>query len=211
MATQAQIHANRENAKLSTGATTPEGKEASSRNNFRHGLTCHAFFLLETENPDAFDLLKRSLRGEYQPQTPTEEILVEKMAQYHWLGQRAQHLLTLHVSIDHLDLPTHQGAAVYLRYQTHFDRLFQRALHDLLKLRAERRKAEIGFESQKRAQAQETRRESNETRKQDLHKVKLASAETKFERELLKTTTIKAAHCATPKVETEAKTMPIAA
>jgi hypothetical protein len=39
----------------------------------------------------------------------------------------------------------------YLRYQTQQERLFQRALHDLLKLRAEKRKEQIGFESQKRA------------------------------------------------------------
>ena len=204
MATQAQIDANRENAKLSTGAKTPEGKEASSRNNFRHGLTGHAFFLLETENAENFDLLKQALAHEHQPQTLTEHILVEKMAQYHWLVQRAQHLLTLNVSLDHLDLQTHKDAAVFLRYQAHFDRLFQRALHDLLKLRAERRKTEIGFESQKRAVAQETSRG-------ELHKVRVATAETKLERELIKTAAVKSANPTPKEPEIERKTVPMAA
>jgi hypothetical protein len=39
MATQAQIDANRQNAQLSTGPTTPEGKAASSKNSNKHGLS----------------------------------------------------------------------------------------------------------------------------------------------------------------------------
>jgi hypothetical protein len=36
--TEAQINANRENAKKSTGPRTAEGKAASSRNGLKHGL-----------------------------------------------------------------------------------------------------------------------------------------------------------------------------
>ena len=39
MASPVQILANRENAKLSSGPKTREGKQASSRNATRHGLT----------------------------------------------------------------------------------------------------------------------------------------------------------------------------
>ena len=38
MATESQINANRENAKLSTGPKTEEGKSKSSRNNTKFGL-----------------------------------------------------------------------------------------------------------------------------------------------------------------------------
>src|SRR4051794_31090899 len=40
MATEKQIAANRANAKRSTGPKTVAGKLRSSRNAFRHGLTC---------------------------------------------------------------------------------------------------------------------------------------------------------------------------
>jgi len=183
MATAAQIAANRENAKHSTGAVTEAGHEASSRNNFRHGLTGHAFVFLDFEDPDRYELILTALRGEHQPTTPTEEILIEKMAQHHWLSQRVLYLQTVELEVDIFNSEADRTVAKYIRYQAHYDRLFQRALHDLLKLRAERRKAEIGFESQKRAEAQETRRENDETRKQKLHDLKLAAAETKLERE----------------------------
>ena len=42
-------------------------------------------------------------------------------------------------------------------------------MNNLLRLRAEKRKQEIGFESQKRKEGEETRRQARETRKQDLH------------------------------------------
>ena len=49
--------------------------------------------------------------------------------------------------------------ALYLRYQTTHERAFYKALNELQKLRNERRKEQIGFESQKRAQAAEIRAE----------------------------------------------------
>jgi hypothetical protein len=39
---------------------------------------------------------------------------------------------------------------LYLRYQTTHERAFSKCLNDLLKLRSEKRKAEIGFASQNR-------------------------------------------------------------
>jgi hypothetical protein len=78
----------------------------------------------------------------------TEEILVEKMAQHYWLTQRAQRFAD--VAIETGD---DKKLALYLRYQTTHDRAFYKSLEQLVKLRAEKRKAEIGFESQKQKQA----------------------------------------------------------
>jgi DNA-binding protein H-NS len=50
-------------------------------------------------------------------------------------------------------------------------------LNDLLKLRAEKRTAEIGFESQQRKQAEEARKQAVEKRSQELHKWKVLLAE----------------------------------
>lgn len=185
MSTQAQILANRQNAQHSTGPTTQEGKAASSNNHFQHGLT-GAFTVLPFEDQQAYDHLFHSLNNEHQPQTITEHILVEKMAQAHWLSKRAQRLQELTMGAENLcSKDKERRFALFLRYQTTNDRGFRAALNDLLKLRAERRKQEIGFESQERKRNQETRKQAAETRKQDHHKFDMLLAEARLDHQLL--------------------------
>jgi hypothetical protein len=50
------------------------------------------FTVLKCENQAEFDNLLNALRGEHQPETPTEHLLVDQMAQHYWLSQRAQSL-----------------------------------------------------------------------------------------------------------------------
>ena len=147
-ATPAQIEANRENATHSTGPVTEEGKAASAQNNFKHGLCGGMFSVLPYENAEAYATLLTALHEEHQPTTPTEEILVDRMAQHHWLAQRAQVLQSDLFSEHHPGREDQKLFALYLRYQTSNDRAFSKCLNDLLKLRAEKRKAEIGFERQ---------------------------------------------------------------
>jgi hypothetical protein len=92
------------------------------------------------------------------------------------------------------------------------DRAFHKSLNQFLKLRAEKRRAEIGFESQERKQAEEARRrnreernqnneirkqadqirrEAAETRKQDLHRYNVMLGEAKFDHQLLQTTMLR--------------------
>ena len=164
-ATPAQIEANRENAAHSTGPVTEEGKAASSQNNFKHGLRGGMFAVLPYENAEAYDTLLTALREEHQPTTPTEEILVDRMAQHHWLAQRAQFLQSDVFSEHHPGHEDQKLFALYLRYQTSNDRAFSKCLNDLLKLRAEKRKAEIGFERQNhKAAAEQRKEESHEAR-----------------------------------------------
>ncbi len=168
MATDAQISANQANAQHSTGPKSESGKAASCQNNFRYGLTGSSFTVLDSEDQDEFDRVLSGLRFEHQPATMTESILVEKMAQSYWLSKRALDLQDQCATDEDLTLDQQQKQlALFLRYQTTHDRAFHRALNDLLKLRAEKRRNEIGFESQKRAEAVESRRAAAENRKLD--------------------------------------------
>ena len=170
MSSEAQVKANRENAKHSTGPKTEEGKQAVSLNNFRHGLA-GTFHLLPWENETAFEVLQLELHHEHKPSTPTEEILVQRMVQHEWLRQRAVRLQDPCFN-DQGFVETPKYFSLYLRYQTTHERAFHKCLSDLLKLRAEKRKTEIGFESQKV-------KEAEQARKQELHeaRTRLANAE----------------------------------
>jgi hypothetical protein len=178
MSTEAQIRANRENAQHSTGPTTEAGKAASSINNFRHGLA-GAFRVLPSEDQDEFDALLCGLKAEHKPATITECLLVEKMAQHYWLSQRAQRLQDLTMAEDLPAKDQDRQFALFLRYQTTNERAFHQCLNQLLKLRAEKRKAEIGFESQRRENAIVALRQSAENRKQERHKWDISLAEGK--------------------------------
>jgi hypothetical protein len=71
MSTTAQILANRQNAGQSTGPKTPEGKQISSRNATRHGLS-GVFNVLPHENAEEFDDLAARLRDDFQPAPKTK-------------------------------------------------------------------------------------------------------------------------------------------
>src|SRR5579884_3664399 len=63
MSTSAQIEANRENSKLSTGPVTEAGKAVSSRNHLVHGL-CSADPVLPTEDRNQFNELVKQFKIE---------------------------------------------------------------------------------------------------------------------------------------------------
>ena len=132
------------------------------------------------------------LRDEHKASDLTERILVDKMAQALWLTKRA--LMLQHVTFNH-ELPTcddEKQLALYIRYQTTHERNFHKCLNDLLRLRAEKRKQQIGFESQERKrvendhkQADQTRRAAGESRKQELHKWNVLLAQAKVDNQEL--------------------------
>lgn len=62
MATVAQIHANRKNAKESSGPKTAAGKSAASANAKRHGLRSSRI-LLDDEDPAEFETLISELHA----------------------------------------------------------------------------------------------------------------------------------------------------
>ncbi len=165
MSTPAQKDANRENASRSTGPLTAEGKSASSLNHLQHGLSGGVFRILPDESADAYQTLLAGLREEHQATTPTENILIESMARHHWLSRRAQSSQSNYFLNRDLTTGELKNLALYLRYQTTHERAFFKCLNELAKLRSEKRKHEIGFEREKRQEAETIRRqEAHEAR-----------------------------------------------
>ena len=126
-------------------------------------MPTEALIIQPGESRQDFDQLCQSLRAEHRPETATEILLVESMAQHHWLKQRALRLQSLCLNDNEKSL------ALYLRCQATHERAFYKALDTLVKLRTEKRKAEIGFESQQnrereRAERARQQAELNEAR-----------------------------------------------
>jgi hypothetical protein len=74
---------NRANSQLSTGPRTESGKQRSSLNALRHGLTT-ASPLLPSEDRAAYESHRRQFFDEYQPATPTESQLVQELTDTSW-------------------------------------------------------------------------------------------------------------------------------
>jgi len=91
MATEKQIHANRENAKKSTGPRTDEGKHRVSRNGLKHGLLS-TVCVIPGEDPADYDKHLSGYQDQYWPSNPFEHALVRQMADAEWRLQRISRL-----------------------------------------------------------------------------------------------------------------------
>jgi hypothetical protein len=130
------------------------------------------------------------LFAEHDPETPTERILVEQMAQHIWLSRRAQDLQggVIENQANLTEVEIGRRFSLFLRYQTTNDRGFHKCLDQLAKLRAEKRKAEIGFERQKernrareQAEARAEALQNRERRRAERHEYDLMLAQAKAE------------------------------
>jgi hypothetical protein len=74
---------NRANSRHSTGPRTDSGKQRSSLNALRHGLTA-ASAVLPSEDRAAYHAHCRRFFDEYQPATPTETHFVHELADTSW-------------------------------------------------------------------------------------------------------------------------------
>ncbi len=182
MSTQSQIAANKANAQHSTGPRSEQGKAASSQNHTKFGFNGH-FMVLPWEKQEDFDALAKNLSDQHRPRTEFEIDLVKKMAEHYWLSRRALLLQEMCFDLDHLKCDDYheKKLALYLRYQTTQERAFERCSNELRKLRNEKVKAIIGFESQERREADEARKQAAENRKKELHQHAILLAETKAE------------------------------
>jgi hypothetical protein len=83
MATEAQIAANRANAQLSTGPSSPEGKAKSSHNALKTGLTGRTI-LLPTDDVAAYQRLIATIEKKFRPSSDEEKLIVQSIADTEW-------------------------------------------------------------------------------------------------------------------------------
>ena len=168
MATKAQMKANRNNAKKSTGPRTEQGKTRSATNALKHGLLARDT-VLPREDPANFDSQLSALEADIQPANSLEFELVRQIADAQWRMRRLTRLETgfLAASLaakrrlmerlhpDRLQ-PGYDGETLLLgsgmidktqtlvhlaRYDGHLSRRFFRAVKQLRDLRRDEREA----------------------------------------------------------------------
>ena len=154
---------NRANSQHSTGPRTPAGKQRSSLNALRHGLTGHVI-VLPSEDHAAYQHHTRRLFDDLQPKGALEEQLVQSLADTSWRINRIvaleTNLLALGIheqsnNIDtaHPEVHAALAMAASVREQTRalsnlsahehrLSRQFERTLKQLREIQAERREKE---------------------------------------------------------------------
>ena len=91
MTTARQIEANKQNALLSTGATTLEGKKAVSKNAIKHGIFTATLLIgdgMEQESLSEYRELLQNITEGLKPTDQVESLLVEKIAVDFWRLRR---------------------------------------------------------------------------------------------------------------------------
>ncbi|MHC4623645.1 MAG: hypothetical protein ACYS4W_07050 [Planctomycetota bacterium] len=91
MPTQAQILANRRNARKSTGPRTPHGKAVIAQNAVKHGLLARQA-VISSESQAEFDLYRHLILAELAPATPMESMLAERIVTLSWRLKRASRI-----------------------------------------------------------------------------------------------------------------------
>ncbi|MDR3621752.1 MAG: hypothetical protein P4L85_20535 [Paludisphaera borealis] len=91
MATDAQLQANRANAKKSCGPKSDDGKARSKLNALKHGLHAKTVdFVLPHEDPAELDAKIQEWVDDYQPANAVERELVTRAARLSWTLDRAE-------------------------------------------------------------------------------------------------------------------------
>ena len=168
MPTNAQIKANRNNAKKSTGPRTDEGKSRVAKNALKHGLLARDT-VLPSEDPADFDRQLSALEADIQPANSLEFELVRQIADTQWRMRRLTRLETGFLAAAVADKrrltekyhperlrPGYDGETLLLgsamlenthalvhlaRYDGHLSRRFFRAVKQLADLRRDERKS----------------------------------------------------------------------
>jgi hypothetical protein len=83
MPSPAQYAANKLNALLSPGATSPQGRVRSSMNALRHGLTARVV-VLPTEDMNAYKAFSKEIADSLDAQTPVERQFAQTVADNQW-------------------------------------------------------------------------------------------------------------------------------
>jgi hypothetical protein len=149
MTSAAKAVANRQNAQLSTGPRTEEGKAASSRNSVRHGLT-GTQIVMPGEDAAAYEEMRQGMQDSYCPANEPERALVDQIAANYWRLLRAQRVETAFLAklAEGSEDPSLAIAAAFLerpkdldriqRYVTAASNAFYKAMKELEKMQRER-------------------------------------------------------------------------
>src|ERR1700730_18086314 len=107
MVSQLKSDTARANGAKSRGPTTAEGKEKSSRNSLKHGLTAGSGnILLDCEDPDQFDEILNKLHTIHEPVTSAETDIVEEMVAARW---RIRRMWTIETGLLNAEILTQQS------------------------------------------------------------------------------------------------------
>jgi hypothetical protein len=161
MISERQLDANRRNAIKSHGPTTTEGRAAVRLNALKHGFTAAEIILPTVEEKIDFEQFRFAFEQEYNPVSPTEEVLVEDIVTARWRLNRIRKMepgffsLRLEVMNERiqddfsaLDPQAHLAFIVrddaqssdtlgkMSRYEARFERTFYKALKELQRLQA---------------------------------------------------------------------------
>jgi hypothetical protein len=126
----------------STGPRTESGKQRSSMNALRHGLTA-ACAVLPSEDQTAYNAHCRGFFDEYKPATPTETQLVQEIADTAWRINRIPSLEA--ALLDRADLAivdAHRALATLGLHYQRLSRQFQKTVDHLREIQSERRHQE---------------------------------------------------------------------
>src|SRR5438132_544158 len=136
MATPAQVFANRENSKSSTGPRTAEGKAASSQNAKTNGFNA-ADPVLPNEDRNEFNALLERYTSEIQPKTAHQEFLVGQMTGARWKLNRLESMeVTMLAALENpseafTNKDTAAAFARLDRYRASLERTYHRSAREL--------------------------------------------------------------------------------
>jgi hypothetical protein len=132
---------NRANSLHSTGPRTEPGKQRSSQNALRHGLTARTA-VLPTEDPETYQRHIQQFVDEYKPITPTETQLVHEIANTAWRLNRIPLLEAELLSQDPNPQSQIRQLATLGLHGSRLSRQFQKAVEQLRDIQEERRRLE---------------------------------------------------------------------
>jgi hypothetical protein len=150
---QRRALANQNNARLSTGPRTEEGKAQSSRNATSHGLAA-SDPVLAHEDRATYERLRNSLRGEFRPAGDHQEFLVDQMVDARWRLARIRRFEAAYFDIcaqmtdaesegpEHRIVRTMMGRrgdplAIFRRHETALEATYHRCCKELREARKE--------------------------------------------------------------------------
>ncbi len=161
MSSLRKLEAARANGALGRGRKTPAGLARSAQNAYRHGLLASCV-LLPDEMREDFEELHRQFRDRFLPVDGVEDGLIEEMVSSFWRMRRAcameTNLLTYNIQEqgdnDRAMRPANAFTQLSAtpdfnllhRYEARLQRMFQRAMDNLMRLRDDDRREEAWTE-----------------------------------------------------------------